>query len=115
MEFPFTPALNKTFESCRENRGQDQDGVKYRVTMKSAHSLLALLEWESENINDAATLDADDGYAKGDLAVFLCIWRGMAIPCRRRNYPVLIRKIRKMTSRTCGWSKREVQKLSYFE
>jgi len=69
VELPFTPALKRTLNSA----GRIADSMENSPgsTIKSEHVLLALFEWENENINEAAAkLDAD-GYARGTLAVFM--------------------------------------------
>lgn len=70
VELPFTPALKKTLS----NAGKIADKMENSTggsMIKSEHVLLALLEWETENINEAAAKLDSNGYARGALAVFM--------------------------------------------
>ena len=69
VELPFTPALKKTLNAA----GRIADSMENSPgsSIKSEHVLLALFDWEKENVNESAAKLDKSGYARGALAVFM--------------------------------------------
>lgn len=72
VELPFSPGLKRTLNAAGKVADNTNMGTTTgSATINSEHVLLALLDWESENSNEAGAKLDEDGYARGALAVLM--------------------------------------------